>query len=733
MLTKNLAPKFLIPISLLIVFTSLVLSIFFVRHETRVVRAERKNYADSLARNLAYNAEYGVITRNSEILNTLITGVMKEKDVISIEITDNKGFLLTTMGQKKEPFYESKSDITTVKMESREGALADIDIDSAFRMETPDKGSQEVIGKVVLRTSLVEMQNKINQIKRRIVEVTLIVIIIAIAITFFLVNKITSPLKDLVLATKKISNGDLGHKVYINTSDEIGELAVSFNKMTEDLSRTLVSKDYVDNIIKSMLDTLIVADPDGTIRTINQATTDLLGYTEGELRGKQVSMLFAKSIFKANDSRVWAKELVQKTNILNVETAYLSKDGREIPIILSGSVMKSEMGLIQGFVFVALDITERKRSEELIRQSEERFRNLVETAPDVIYSLAVTNGNIISLNPAFERTTGFKREEWLGRPFHELIHQDDLPLAMKMFDLIKSGKPQVTFELRVQSKSGEYMIGEFTSAPQFENGQIIAEFGIVRDITERKKMEKERENLTKQLLQSEKMAAVGQLAGGVAHEINNPLGVILGFAQSLLRRIKEDDPLLMPLQSIERESKRCKNLVQDLLTFSRIGKTEKESCDINEVVKSALTLVEAQTKVRSVELIRDFGANIPKLLISRNQIQQVIVNLCNNGIDSMTNNGTLTIKTIGKKIDGRDFVELHIKDTGSGIPKEIQTKIFEPFFTTKEVGKGTGLGLSLVYEIIQKHQGKIELESDVGKGSLFRVILPAEQFSISQG
>jgi len=275
-------------------------------------------------------------------------------------------------------------------------------------------------------------------------------------------------------------------------------------------------------------------------------------------------------------------------------------------------------------------------------------------------------------------------------------------------------------------KSGIYSIGEFTSAPQFENGSVVAEFGIVRDITERKKVELDKENLTKQLLQSEKMAAVGQLAGGVAHEINNPLGVILGFSQSLLRRVKPDDPILMPLQSIERESKRCKNLVQDLLTFSRVGRIEKEKCDINEIIKSSLTLVEAQTKVKSIELIKEFGESIKEAMVSRNQVQQVIVNLCNNAIDAMPGSGKLIVRTLMANIAHKDYVEIQIQDNGTGIPKELQTKIFEPFFTTKEIGKGTGLGLSLVYEIIQKHQGKIELESEIGKGSTFKVLLPVE-------
>ena len=244
-----------------------------------------------------------------------------------------------------------------------------------------------------------------------------------------------------------------------------------------------------------------------------------------------------------------------------------------------------------------------------------------------------------------------------------------------------------------------------------------AKQSLENEINERKKMESV-------ILQSEKMAAVGQLAGGVAHEINNPLGVILGFAQGVVRKVSPGDPLEMPLKSIEREALRCKQLVQDLLTFSRIGKTEKEEADLNQVIDSALSLILAQAKTRNTELVKEFAPNLPQIQANKNQIQQVIVNLCNNAMDAMPGGGTLTLCTKKFSLNGKDALEIQVQDTGQGISKEIQAKIFEPFFTTKEIGKGTGLGLSLVYEIIQKHEGRIKIDSETGKGSRFYVYLP---------
>jgi signal transduction histidine kinase len=252
-----------------------------------------------------------------------------------------------------------------------------------------------------------------------------------------------------------------------------------------------------------------------------------------------------------------------------------------------------------------------------------------------------------------------------------------------------------------------------------DNGKIISLTGIHTDITRRKKLEAA-------MLQSEKLSAIGQLAAGVAHEINNPLGIILGFAQSVVKRIKNaEDPLALPLKSIEREAVRCKNLVQNLLVFSRTSQNAKsEDVDLNAAVESVLSLILAQTKTHNVELVKELGAALPRINANQTQIQQIIINLCGNAVDAMPKGGTLIISTaISSKQPG--YVEIRVRDTGGGIPKNLQKQIFDPFFTTKEVGKGTGLGLSLVYEIVTKHGGSIELESEEGKGAEFTVFLPA--------
>ena len=244
---------------------------------------------------------------------------------------------------------------------------------------------------------------------------------------------------------------------------------------------------------------------------------------------------------------------------------------------------------------------------------------------------------------------------------------------------------------------------------------MIEAFGNqIGQFQERKRAEKEREEIEGMMRQSEKMSAVGQLAAGVAHEINNPLGIILGFAQAVARRVQPDDPLALPLQSIEKEATRCKNIVQNLLTFSRVSKVEREPLDLNKTVESSLSLISAKAKITGINIKTEMAPHLPRILGNSNQFQQIVINLANNAVDAMEKGGELIIKTKILNEGPLSWVCLKVTDTGTGIPPDVLSRIFEPFFTTKGVGKGTGLGLSLVHEIVAKHSGTIQVQSCPG-------------------
>ncbi len=249
---------------------------------------------------------------------------------------------------------------------------------------------------------------------------------------------------------------------------------------------------------------------------------------------------------------------------------------------------------------------------------------------------------------------------------------------------------------------------------------------------ELKRLEDERQRIADNVASCMRLTAIGQLAAGVAHELNNPLSVILGYAQSLRHQYSGDQTLQDPLNNMEREALRCKRLVQDLLSFSRLPRPGKVMEDVTQVLEGALSLVEAQSRIRHVDLIRDYSENLPMLSLDRHRIQQLMINLCTNALDAMPKGGQLTISVrivaVSKEVSG---VEIRVKDTGVGISPEIRDRIFEPFFTTKELGKGTGLGLSLVREVVREHDAHMDVTSELGQGTTFSIRLPFRARSVS--
>ena len=344
--------------------------------------------------------------------------------------------------------------------------------------------------------------------------------------------------------------------------------------------------------------------------------------------------------------------------------------------------------------------------------SKDFFDNILS---NMLEPLIIVNpdNRIRMVNRATLEMLGYQAQEMIDQPISILSADMDTCWS----EVVENG---VVKDCEVLFKTKESVtISVLFSGTAFKDteGRPAGFIIVAKDMRERKRMESE-------MLQSGKLSAVGKLASGVAHEINNPLGVILGFAEGVLFDLKPDDPLQFPLKSIEREAIRCRNLVQDLLTFSRVSKSEREPVELNKTVESACTLVATQARLKKVEMDLQLASDLPHILGNPNQIQQIVINLANNGLDAMKAGGTLKVCTGLVNEAGQSWVLLSVSDTGSGIPADILPRIFEPFFTTKPVGQGTGLGLGLVHEIVQKHSGKISVDSVPGR-TCFLVKFPA--------
>ncbi|MBN1655158.1 MAG: response regulator [Deltaproteobacteria bacterium] len=414
---------------------------------------------------------------------------------------------------------------------------------------------------------------------------------------------------------------------------------------------------------------------------------------------------------------------------------------------------------------------ERKSIEDRLKESEEKHRTLLEVLPEIVYKIS-PEGHFIFINNPVEKL-GYRPEEIIGQHFSIIVHPDDLQNVSRMFVLPKlkgqdtrsEGAPKLVDERRSgdrmtrdlvlrlipkgwdRSKESNCVIGLLTSYGEITaTGYYLTDkrtrekrfngtVGIIKDITERRRAEAEKLELEKRLRQSQKMEAIGRLAGGIAHDMNNVLGAILGSASVLDEEIGFDHANREDVDNIIAACRKGRDLTRDLLGFARKGKYVKEILSLNEIALEAQSLL-ARTITKKINIEVDLGKELHCIEGDRNQIHHALMNLCINAADAMKTHGTLTISTRNVVLDRQpstergalppgDYVETRVSDTGVGMDAETLKNVFEPFFTTKPKGEGTGLGLAMVYGVIENHGGFVSISSESGKGTTVVFLLPA--------
>jgi PAS domain S-box-containing protein len=376
------------------------------------------------------------------------------------------------------------------------------------------------------------------------------------------------------------------------------------------------------------------------------------------------------------------------------------------------------------------EIAERQQAEQALSIREEQYRSIVETARDAIYTLD-TEGSITSLNPAFEAITGWSRNEVLGTSFVPLVHPDDLPIAVAAFQQVLAGEIPATFEVRVRTKSDKYRNGEFTAAPQWVDGQVVALLGIARDVTERNQAEE-------MLRQMQKLDSLGVLAGGVAHDFNNLLVAMMGQTSLALLKLRPDHPARGHIDKAVKATERAASLTRQLLAYSGRGQFEMQPLDLNDLIQQNLHLFEVAIP-KNVMLHLSLLSRPVIIEADPGQMQQVIMNLLLNGVQAVGEEpGKITVITDQQTIAGDEwqywertgqpltpgsYFTLEIHDTGRGMDEATIARIFDPFFTTKQAGHG--LGLAAVQGIVRGHRGGLRVYSVPGKGTTFKLLFPA--------
>jgi two-component system, cell cycle sensor histidine kinase and response regulator CckA len=473
-------------------------------------------------------------------------------------------------------------------------------------------------------------------------------------------------------------------------------------------------------------DSVLLVDDQGSLLYVNDAACSSLGYSREELLRMTVFELdpdFAAENWEEH------KEALRRVGSMRFESRHRAKQGRIFPVEVTANYMEHQDRFLS--ISFVRDITERKQAEAALLASEEQYRTLAENSLDTIMRFDrdlrhtyVNKNAFLQLGIAVDAFIGRTHEE-LGLP--EELNRLWADTLNRVFD---TGEVQRT---EFMLPNGIWI--DWLCVPEFgPEGQIQAVITTARDITERKRAEEEKEKIQVQLNQAQKMESVGRLAGGVAHDFNNMLGVILGYSEILLAQTDADHPFHIGLTEIQKAAMRSADLTRQLLAFARKQTVAPKVIDLNRAMEDMLKMLHRLIG-EDIEISWVPGENVWPVKIDPSQVDQILANLCVNARDAISGVGRITIET-GKTVFDEEYCTDHVgfkpgtytmlavSDNGCGMDAETLGHLYEPFFTTKEIGKGTGLGLAMVYGIVKQNNGFINVYSEPGRGTTFKIYLP---------
>ena len=547
-----------------------------------------------------------------------------------------------------------------------------------------------------------------------------LILIIGLVVGTVSAVKITRPIRHLAEATQEIAAGDFSVRLAVKSGDEVGHLARSFNRMTETLQATTVSKEYVDSIIKSMGDSLVVASSEGRILTVNAATCRMLGYEESALVGQPLTMLFAQE----SGVPVYA-DAIGSGIVNDVESVYLARDGSSIPISFSCAALRLASSRAQGTVCVAKDITERKRAERALRESEQKLSLHIRQTPLAVIEWNLT-AEVVEWNPAAEKIFGYSREEAIGRRMDELlVPKSDREVAAQEWQTLlarKAGRHNLSENL---TKDGSTIICDWYNTPLDSEGRVIGVASMVQDFTERARIEAALRQARDAAVESVRLKA--EFLANMSHEIRTPMNGVIGMVGLLLDTDLSAEQREFS-ETIRSSGDSLLTIINDILDFSKIeaGKIQFETLDfdLRNAIEGTVELLAGQAHEKKIELGALIHSDVPtELRGDPGRLRQILTNLIGNAI-KFTEAGEVTVHAEKERETAETVViRFSVNDTGIGISEAAQRNLFQAFTqadgsTTRKYG-GTGLGLAISKQLVGLMDGQIGITSEPGKGSTF--------------
>jgi len=493
-----------------------------------------------------------------------------------------------------------------------------------------------------------------------------------------------------------------------------GENIHGITVLARDVSALRRNETRFTELFETLQEGIYITTPDGRILDVNPALVRMLGYDSKEdLLKRQVPEI----LLDPAERKLLMQQAETQPLVAGREITLLRKDGGSIVCLNTVAAVRDNAGKVVRYQGAVMDITERREIERRLRQQQEFARRLVDNFPDMILVLD-TNSQYTFVSPRCREILGYEPAELAALGFGHCVHPEEMPTVRMLYDdIVAARRTYESLEVRVRRKQGDWRRILFNFSPlSDEKGSIEGVVLSGRDVTDIKRLEE-------QLIQAEKLAAMGQMLAGVAHELNNPLTAVLGVTELLRERAGQDESFTRQLDLTHRQARRAARIVQNLLEFSRPASAQKKLLDVNNLIERTLQLHEHSLRRNSIEVDFRPDTSLPGILGDANQLIQVFLNLVTNAeqaIREVRESGRLQIRP------GRsgDRISITFQDDGVGIRPEALPRIFDPFYTTKRPGGGTGLGLSICMSIVREHGGLIEAEALPAGGSVFTVTLP---------
>ena len=748
LIRQRLVAKLILTVGLVFLLSVSTWAYFNVRYQKEKVMQNIVGATDRLTTTIRLGTHYAMMLNSRDDINQIITNIGKLPEIKNIRIYNKAGEI---------KFSNSISDVdlvTNIKAEAcdichrSEPPLSELDLSQRTRIFDHPAGyrllgiispirnepgcaegchvhpeDKKILGALDVVVSLQQTDKEISIAQRGIVSMTVVVFLLTATIIFlFVLFFVNRPISKLIRRTRLIAKGDYHQQVPIRQNDEIGLLGDAIDKMGHDIAekQTALNKqrdEYMD--LFQRVPCLI---------TVQDRSFQLLRYNRefGEKFGPQPGD-HCYEAYKGRSQKCVSCP-VEKTfadgKSYSTEETGLDKDGSIKHWIVRSSPIFDENGELVAAMEISLDITERKLLEVELERSEKKYHAIFNNIPNPVFVLDSKSLEILDSNNSVAAVYGYTGDEVKGRSFLDLFKKDDAALyapKLKTVSVINQAK-------HIAKGGKEIYVNIRVSPSEYSRQKVL--LVTTSDITKRLETEQ-------QLIQASKMATLGEMATGVAHELNQPLSVIKTASSFLLKKIGnrqsvQQDILETMLEKVDDNVDRATKIINHMRQFARKSDMETGTIDVHAVLESAFEIFSQQLKVRGIDIKRDFSRDLPKINADPDRLEQVFINLLLNARDAIEERHAahlpghdmekrISLQTIH---DGHSVI-IDVCDTGAGIPPHIQEKIFEPFFTTKEVGKGTGLGLSISYGIIKECGGEIVALPNQEQGTCFRLTFPA--------